>query len=89
MNKSALPWVFAGLALSAAATAGADVQVTVGLNPFVFGGYPPPVVYRPAPYYSPPPVVYLGGGSWGDPRRGHQPDRRDRGHEKDRPDHDK
>jgi hypothetical protein len=87
MNKPALVSVFAALALGAAATAGAEVHVSVGVAPFVFGGYAPPVVYQPAPYYSPPPVVYLGGGSWGDRRRGHERDRRDRGHERDRPDH--
>jgi hypothetical protein len=89
MKTLALTSVFAALVLSAAATASAEVHVSVGVTPFVFGGYLPPVVYQPAPYYAPPPVVYLGGGSWGDRRRGHERDRRDRGHERDRPDHDR
>jgi hypothetical protein len=84
MKKQTLSLVFAAFALSAAATASAQVRINVGINPF---GYPPPVVYQPAPYYSPPPVVYLGGGSWGDRRRGHERDHRDRGHERDHPDH--
>jgi hypothetical protein len=29
------------------------------------------VVYQPAPFYAAPPVVYVGGGSWGDHHRGH------------------
>jgi hypothetical protein len=88
MKKQPLSLVFAALALTAAATASAQVRVSVGV-PFVFGGYPPPVVYQPGPYYSPPPVVYLGGGSWGDRRRGHERDHRDRGHERGHTDHDR
>ena len=56
--------VLAGLALLTTMGADAQVRVQVGINPFVFGGYPPPVVYQPA-YYPPPPVVYVGGGYWG------------------------
>jgi hypothetical protein len=91
MKKQPLSLVFAALALTAAATASAQVRISVGVNPFGYGEYPPPVVYQPAPYYSPPPVVYLGGGSWGDRdrRRGHERDQRDRGHERDHADHDR
>jgi len=59
MKKQSLSSVFAALALTAAATASAQVRIGVGVNPIVFGGYPPPVVYQPAPYYSPPPVSTL------------------------------
>jgi hypothetical protein len=83
MKKQPLSLVFAALALTAAASTSAQVRISVG----VFGGDPPPVVYQPAPYYSPPPVVYLGGGSWGDRRGGREKAHRDRGHERDHPDH--
>jgi len=65
MKKQPLSSVFAALALTAAATASAQVRISVGVDPFVFGRYAPPAVYQPAPYYPPPPVVYGGGGSWG------------------------
>jgi hypothetical protein len=83
MKKQPLSLLFATLALSAAATASAQVRIVVGVNPFVYGEYPPPVVYQPAPYYSPPPVVYYGRGSWGDRHGRHERDHRDRGHERD------
>jgi hypothetical protein len=87
MKMQSLSLVFAALALTAATTASAQVRISVGVSPIVFGGYPPPVVYQPAPYYSPPPVVYLGGGSWGHRHGERDRDHRDRGHERDRPDH--
>ena len=87
MNKQALSSVFAALALTAVATASAQVRISVGVSPFVYGEYPPPVIYQPAPYYSPPPVVYVGRGSWGDRHRGHERGHRDRGYERDHRDH--
>lgn len=87
MKKQPLSLVFAALALTTAATASAQVRISVGVTPFVIGGYPPPVVYQPAPYYPAPPVVYLGGGSWGGHHGGREKDHRDRGHERDHPDH--
>jgi hypothetical protein len=71
MKMQRLSLVFAALALTVGASADAQVRVRIGVNPFVFGGYPPPMVYQPDPYYYPPPVVYLGGRSWGDRRGGH------------------
>jgi hypothetical protein len=56
---------FGALALVATSAASARVNVSVGINPFGYGAYAPPVVYQPDPYYAAPPVVYLGGGSWG------------------------
>jgi hypothetical protein len=56
----------------ASAAAFADVQVSVGLNPFGYWGPPPPVVYAPPRYYAPP-AVYYGRGHWGD-ARGHHDD---------------
>jgi hypothetical protein len=87
MKKQPLSLVFAALALTAAATASAQVRISVG---GFFGDYSPPVVYQPAPYYPPPPVVYGGRGYWGDRQgrqeiahrdRGHERDHQDRGHE--------
>jgi hypothetical protein len=65
----------AGLTLASSA-AYADVQVSVGLNPFGYWGAPPPVVYAPPRYYAPP-AVYYGHGHWGDQRdsRGRHDDR--------------
>ncbi len=83
MKKQPLSLFFAALALTAAATASAQVRVNVDINPFVYGEYPPPVVYQPGPYYPRPPVVYVGGGSWGGHHGGREKDHRDRGHEKD------
>jgi len=46
----------------------ADVQVSVGWNPFSWWGPPPPpVVYAPPRYYAPP-AVYYGHSHWGDQR---------------------
>lgn len=96
MNKQRPSLVFAALALTAAATASAQVSISVGVNPYE--EYRPPVVYEPARYYSPPPVVYYGRGSWGDRRgyhqrnyrdRGYERDHRDRGHDRDHWDHDR
>ena len=83
MKHQGLSLVTAMLILAASTAAEAKVSISVGINPFGFGGYPPPVVYQPPVYYAPPPVVYYGGGSWGgrdrhqDHRRGPQ---RNRGH---------
>jgi hypothetical protein len=87
MKKPSLSSVFVALALTAAMAASAQVRIIVGVDPIVFGGYPPPMVYQPAPYYSPPPVVYLGGGSWGHRHGERERDHRGRGHERDHPDH--
>ena len=75
MNQKILLLVFGALALTAASAVGAKVAVSIGINPYGYGTYAPPVVYQPDPYYAAPPVVYFGGGSWGD---GHG--RRSRGH---------
>jgi hypothetical protein len=87
MKKQPLALVFAALALTAAATASAQVRVSVGINPYIFGGYAPPVVYEPAPYYPAPPVVYAGRGSWGGHHRGRERDHQDRGRERGHEDH--
>lgn len=69
MKLRILSLVFGVLALMAASAASARVNVSIGINPFGYGEYPPPpVVYQPDPYYAPPPVVYFGGGSWGGDR---------------------
>ena len=78
MRKVMLTLGFMALALTVTSTTTAQVSVRVGINPFVFGGYAPPVVYQPYPYYAPPPVVYMGGGYWAGDRGGH-----DRGHDHD------
>jgi len=65
MNLGIPSLVLAGVALLITMDASAQVRVQVGISPFAFGGYPPPVVYAPDPYYAPPPVVYVGGGYWG------------------------
>ena len=69
-----LPGVVALTLASAAAFA--DVQVSVGFNPYGYWGPPPPVVYAPPRYYAPP-AVYYGHGHWGDQyyARGHHDDR--------------
>jgi len=88
MKKQRLSLVFSALALTAAATASAQVRISVGVNPYdAYGEYRPPLVYQPAPYYSPPPVVYYGRGSWGDRRRYNERNYRDRGYERDHRDH--
>jgi len=71
MRKGILALGIVALALTVASTATAQVSVRVGINPFVFGGHAPPIVYQPYPYYAPPPVVYLGGGFWAGDRGGH------------------
>jgi len=71
MKQGILSVIFVALGLTAASAATAQVRVQVGINPFVFGGYPPPVVYQPYPYFAPPPVVYLGGGAWAGDRWRH------------------
>jgi hypothetical protein len=87
MKQQRLSLVFAALALTAAATASAQVRFSVGVNQYdPYGEYRPPVVYQPAPYYSPPPVVYYGRGSWGDRRRYNERHYRDRGYERDHQD---
>jgi hypothetical protein len=65
MKHGILSVVFGALALTAASAASARVNISVDINPFGYGGYAPPVVYQPDPYYYAPPVVYLGAGSWG------------------------
>jgi hypothetical protein len=81
MKQGILSLVFGALAITAASTASARVNVNIGINPFGYGAYAPPVVYEPAPYYAPPPVVYFGGGSWGGDRGDHgDRGRRSRGH---------
>lgn len=75
MNRTLL-LAFGALALAATSSTYAHVSVSVGINPYGYGVYAPPVVYQPDPYYSAAPVVYFGGGSWG---RGHE--RRSRGHD--------
>jgi hypothetical protein len=75
MKQGILSLVIGAVALTAASAASARVNVSIGINPFGYGVYAPPVVYQPAPYYAAPPVVYFGGGSWGGDRG-----RRSRGH---------
>jgi hypothetical protein len=70
MKREILSLAFVALALTAASSATAQVSVQVGVAPFVYGGYAPPVVYQPYPYYAAPPVVYLGGGAWAGDRGG-------------------
>ena len=69
MKQGLVYLAFAACALTAAAPASARVNVSISLPIFGIGGYAPPVVYQPDPYYAPPPVVvYGGGGSWGGDR---------------------
>lgn len=63
MKKAIFALAFGAVALTAAPAASARVNLDIGINPFGYG-YAPPVVYAPD-YYDPPPVVYVGGGSWG------------------------
>lgn len=74
MKLQGVTLALAILALASADAAVAQVHISVGVSPFAFGGYAPAVVYQPQVTYAPPPVVYLGGGSWGghEHRRGHQ-----------------
>ena len=78
MKKGILVFVLSALALTAATTASARVDVSIGIAPFGIG-YAPPVVYQPEPYYQPyyepAPAVYIGGGYWGG--RGYDGDRRE------------
>jgi hypothetical protein len=64
MKQGIVALVFGAVALTAASAASARVNVSIGINPFGYGAYAPPVVYQPDPYYAAPPVVYFGGGSW-------------------------
>ena len=60
------------LALGLATTADAQVSLSFGVNTCDYPGY-----YRRCTDYPPPPVVYLGGGYWGDhDRRGDRHDDR-------------
>ena len=72
MKQGILAVAFIAVALTAAsaANAGANAGVRVIINPFGFVAPVPPVVYQPYPFYAAPPVVYVGGGSWGGDRRG-------------------
>jgi hypothetical protein len=72
MKPGILSFAFAALAITAVSSANAQVSVQVGVAPFVYGGYAPPVVYQPYPYpyYAAPPVVYVGGGVWAGDRWG-------------------
>jgi len=76
MKLRILPLVLGALALTAASAASARVVVSIGVNPYGYGAYAPPVVYQPNPYYSAPPIVYYGSGYWGN---GHG--RRSRSHD--------
>lgn len=81
MRQGMLSLVLAALAATVAPAADARVNVSigVGIDPYGYGAYAPPVVYSPDPYYyAAPPVVYIGGGSWG---REHERRRPVRGHE--------
>ena len=75
MKKEILLLVLGALVLTAIPLANARVSVGIGIYPFGYGAYPPPVVYPPDPYYyndpyyyGPPPAVYFGGGYWGGDR---------------------
>jgi hypothetical protein len=87
MKLRILPLVLAIPMLAIASSASARVHVAVSINPFGYGSYAPPVVYQPDPYYVAPPVVYYGGGSWGNGRgyydrnRHYDRSRDDRGHD--------
>jgi hypothetical protein len=69
MKQGILAIAFIAVALTAASAANAGVRVII--NPFGFVAPVPPVVYQPYPFYAAPPVVYVGGGSWGGDRGGH------------------
>jgi hypothetical protein len=73
MKQGILAVAFIAFALTATSAANAGVSVII--NPFGFVAPAPPVVYQPYPFYAAPPVVYVGGGSWGGDRGG-----RSRGH---------
>ncbi len=64
MKQRVICFVVGILALAAASVASARVNVSIGIGIDPYG--PPPVVYRPDPYYVAPPVVYIGDGHWGD-----------------------
>ncbi len=84
MTRSHVRLAALTLLLATATGAVAQVRINVGINPFGFGGYPPPVVYPPPVYYPPPGVVYMGDGRWGgrdshrDQHRGRSPHGRHR-----------
>jgi hypothetical protein len=75
-----LPFVFGILALAAVSTTSARARVSVSVTPYGYGEYAPGI-YHSDPYYDPyygaPPVVYFGGGYWGDGRGRHRGDRHD------------
>jgi hypothetical protein len=54
MKQGILSLVIGAVALTAASAASARVNVSIGINPFGYGVYAPPVVYQPAPYYAAP-----------------------------------
>jgi hypothetical protein len=76
MKQSSVVLLFAALALAAASAADARDRISVVIDPFAFVVPAPPVIYQPAPIYVPPPVVYVGGGSWGGDRGGERRDHR-------------
>src|SRR5580658_3673746 len=73
MKIRILPLGIVALSLMASTAAYANVHLNVDLNPFGWGA-PPPVVYESPRYYGGPPVVYAGGGHWGDLRGWHHDD---------------
>ena len=77
MKQRTLAFALGAVALAVTSAASARVSVSIGVNPYGYGAYAPPVVYQPDSYYGAPPVVYFGGGSWGDHRRW----RNSRGHD--------
>jgi hypothetical protein len=73
MNQRIVCFVLGILALGTASVASARVDFSVNIGP-------PPVVYAPDPYYVAPPVVYIGGGYWGDDHWGGDHEHHERGH---------
>jgi len=59
MKRRILALILGTIALTAASAASARVNVDIGINPFGYGS-------------APPPMVYVGGGSWGGDRGGHR-----------------
>lgn len=72
------------LAASGAAMAHTDIGISIGVPLPVYVAPPPPVYYRPAPVYAPPPVVVTSGWYGGD-RDWHDRD----WHDRDWRDHDR